>query len=101
MGDYIVRFKETPKLKIADLKKQVPRWKIERISLKITTKVTEKEGKYYAGDILLANSKEKDADDCLAMVKGKKDALLLSGVLSEDDKGSQTLTLLRVQEPKK
>jgi hypothetical protein len=99
-GTYIVRFGEFPKLKMADLTKAVGRYKIGQVKLKTTSKVTEKGGKFYAGSILLANSKEEGAQDLLSGLKGKSGPFLLYGVLSEDAKGNQTLTLQQVSEAK-
>ncbi|MFN3484920.1 MAG: hypothetical protein ACK44W_05490 [Planctomycetota bacterium] len=99
-GTYIVRFGEFPKVKMADLTKAVGRYKIGQVKLKVTSKVTEKDGKFYAGSILLANSKEEGAQDLLSGLKGKSGVFVLYGILSEDAKGGQTLTLQQVTEAK-
>ncbi len=94
VGTYVVSFGDLPRVKMADIRKQVGRYKLEKVALKVTTRVTEKAGKYYAGDAALANPKE---EDLLKEVAAKKSgALVLSGTLTEDDKGMQTLTLSKV-----
>jgi hypothetical protein len=95
-GVYIVSYKETPKVKTADIKSAVTGYKLEKVALKITAKVDDKG---MAGDIALTNSKEKDAEDLVAKAKAVKGDVILSGVLSEDDKGKQTLTLTKVSKP--
>jgi hypothetical protein len=94
VGTYIVTFDAPPKVKIADIKKEIGKYKIEEIRLKITTKA---EGNK-AGDLTLANPKDEDLLKEVAAHKGKM--ILLSGVLSEDDKGNRTLTLSKVTEAK-
>ena len=86
-------YKETPKVKLADVKAAVSGYKLEKVALKITSKVDDKG---MAGDLMLANSKEKDAEDLLAKAKAIKGDAVLSGVLTEDEKGKQTLTLTKV-----
>jgi hypothetical protein len=95
VGTYIVSFEAPPKIKIADIKKEIGKYKIEEIRLKITTKA---EGTK-AGDLTLANPKDGDLLKEVAALKGK--LLVLSGVLSEDDKGNRTLTLSKVAEAAK
>lgn len=94
VGTYIVTFDAIPMVKIADVKKNLGKYKVEEVRLKITTKA---EGKK-VGDLMLANPKDEDLLKEVAALKGKK--VVLSGVLSEDDKGSRTLTLSRVAEAK-
>jgi hypothetical protein len=101
VGVYIVKFDAPPKLKLADVGKSVAKFKVDKVQLKITSKVMEKEGKLYAGDIALANSKEEGAADVLSQIKGKQGPFVLYGVLSEDAKNNQTLTLASATEPKK
>jgi hypothetical protein len=94
VGTYIVTFDAPPKVKIADIKKEIGKYKIEEIRMKITSKA---EGNK-AGDLTLANPKDDDLLKEVAAQKGKM--LVLSGVLSEDDKGNRTLTLSKVAEAK-
>ncbi|MBI3855912.1 MAG: hypothetical protein HY293_09515 [Planctomycetes bacterium] len=91
VGTYIVHFDAPPKVSIADVKKNVGKYKVEEIRLKITVKAPA-EGKQ-VGDLTLAGDDQLKE---LAALKGKM--VVLSGVLSEDDKGKQTLTLSKVAE---
>ena len=97
-GIYIQKFEGNPKVKLADIQKTVGSYKVAKVQATITSKVAEKDGKWTAGTFALANPKD---DDCLKVVAEKKEkTLVLTGVLSEDDKGSQTLTLSKVAEAK-
>jgi len=97
-GVYIIRFGAVPGVKLADIQKEVGSYKVTQVQAKITSKVAEKDGKWWAGTIALANPK---TDDCLKVVAGLKEkTLVLTGVLSEDDKKAQTLTLSKVAEAK-
>lgn len=103
-GSWIVHFEGQPKVALKAISEAVGKYKVEAVKAKITSKVVEKDKGFMAGDIALANGKEKDAPDVLkevaAFVKEKKDTLVLRGVLTEDDKGKQTLVLTRVDEKK-
>jgi hypothetical protein len=97
-GVYIQKFKGNPSVKIAQIQKEVGSYKVTKVQATITSKVAEKDGKWMAGAFALANPKD---DDCLKVVKEKHDkTLLLSGVVTEDDKGNQTITLSKVAEAK-
>lgn len=97
-GVYIQKFKGNPKLKLADIQKEVGTYKVTKVQATITSKVAEKDGKWTAGTFALANPKD---DDCLKVVKEKKEHMLvLTGIISEDDKGNQTLTLSKVADAK-
>ena len=93
-----------PVVKIADVKKELGKFKLEKVAFKITSKVTEKDKQYSAGTFLLKDAPD-DADDCIAKVadflKAKKSMLVLTGLLAEDDKGKQTLELTKVDEVSK
>ena len=91
-GTYIVSFAAAPKVKLADVKKEVGKYKLESTSMKITVVA----GGHTVGDIALANPKDEDLLKALDGLKGKK--VVLSGLLSEDEKGKQTLTLAKVSE---
>lgn len=95
VGTYIVAFEAPPKVKVADVRKELGKYKLEEVRMKITTKAPEG-GKL--GDLTLANPKDEDLLKEVASHKGKK--VLLSGVLTDDDKGNRTLTLSKVTEAK-
>ena len=94
VGTYIVTFDSLPKTKIAEIKKNLGKYKVEEVRLKFTSKV---EGNK-VGDLSLANPKDEDLLKEVSSMHGKK--LVLSGTLSEDDKGNRILTLSRVAEAK-
>jgi hypothetical protein len=93
-GTYVVTFDAPPKVKMADIKKEMGKYKLESVKLKITVVASGAT----AGDIALANPKDDDLLKTVEGQKGKK--VVLSGLLSEDDKGKQTLTLSKVTEAK-
>ena len=91
VGTYIVSFDALPTATVADVKKEIGKYKVEEVRLKITVKAPEGNK---VGDITLAG------DDCLKELKelkGKK--VVLSGVLTDDGKG-RLLTLSKVSEAK-
>lgn len=103
-GVYIVTLNATASPKFAEVKVAVGAYKLEKVGATLTRKVESKAGKYVAGAIALANpldDKGKVKEDVLKevedLLKAKKDNLQISGTLSEDDKGNQTLTLAGVQ----
>ena len=90
VGTYIVEYDAMPKVKIADIKKEVGKYELVKVALKVTAAV---EGNKL-GDITLVNPKDEDLLKEIAANKGAK--LVISGTLEEDAKGAQTLTLSRV-----
>jgi hypothetical protein len=100
-----VKFDAPPAVKLADIKKEIVRGQMGKVEYKITSKVVEKGGEkektYTAGTFLLKDA-AGDADDVLVKVadflKAKKSVLVLTGVLTEDDKGKQTLELTKADE---
>jgi len=84
-----------PVVTMAGIKKEVGKFKVDKVTMKITSKVTEKDKMYFAGTIALADA-AGDADDCI--VKAKKTLLVLTGVLIEDDKGKQKLEMTKCDE---
>ena len=91
VGTYVVVFDAVPKATVADVKKEIGKYKIEEVRLKITTKAPEGNK---VGDLTLAG------DDCLKELKELKGkTVVLSGVLSDDAKG-RLLTLSKVTEAK-
>ena len=95
VGTFVVSFAENPKVKVADIKKELGKFQVVDVKARITAAVTEKDGSSWAGGYRLANPKD---EDLIAKAKGKP--MVLSGMVTEDDKGS-TLTLSKVEEPKK
>ena len=100
VGTYLVSFDAVPAVKMADIKKELGKFKLEKVAFKLTAKVVEKDRKYSAGAFELKGSEEvlaKLAD----FLKAKKSLLVLVGDLSEDEKGKQAITLASVSEPEK
>ena len=95
VATFIVTFDAQPKVKMADIKKEVGKYKLDVVKMKFTTAAPEGAK---VGDLTLANPKDEDLLKEVAGLKGKK--VVLSGVLTEDDKGAQTLTLSKVAEAK-
>jgi hypothetical protein len=92
VATFIVTFDAPPKVKLADVKKEVGKYKLDQVKMKFTTEAPEGAK---VGDLTL---KGDDVLKELAGLKGKK--VVLSGVLTEDDKGAQTLNLSKVAEAK-
>lgn len=99
IGVFLVNFDELPKTKMADIKKVLGNYKLDKVEAKLTSKAVEKDKKWYVGDIALETSKE---GDLLKEVAAKAEQMwVLSGVLTEDDKGNRTLTLAKAEPAKK
>lgn len=90
-GVYIQKFEGNPRVKLADIQKRVGDYKVVKVQARITALAAEQDGKWRAGTFTLANPKEEDWLKVVSEMKGK--TLVLSGAISEDDKGNQTLTL--------
>ena len=97
VGTFIVSFGENPKVKVADIKKELGKFEMVSVKAKVTAAVTEKDGACWAAGYKLANGKD---EDLLATVKGKSAPFVLTGMVTEDATGA-TLTLTKVEEPKK
>ena len=91
VGTYIVTFDAPPKATVADVKKEMGKYKLEEVRLKIT--VTAPEGTKI-GDLTLAG------DECLKELQGLQGKkVVLSGVLTDEGSGRK-LTLTKVAEAK-
>lgn len=91
VGTYIVTFDAVPKATVADVQKEMGKYKLEEVRLKITTAAPEGNK---VGDITLAG--EQGLKE-LKELQGKK--VVLSGVL-RDEGGGRLLTLSKVAEAK-
>jgi hypothetical protein len=87
-----VTFDAPPAHTIAAIKKQVGKYKVDKIAIKLTGKAAEKSGTWYLGVVALKG--EMTAQ--VAELKGK--VITITGVLSEDEKGKQTCELSKVEE---
>jgi hypothetical protein len=92
VATFIVTFDAPPKVKLADVQKEVGKYKLDQVKMKFTT--TAPEGAK-VGDLTLKGDEQLKE---LAGLKGKK--VVLSGVLTEDATGAQTLALSKVAEAK-
>jgi hypothetical protein len=90
VGLFSVTFEKPPLLKPSDVARELGRYKLDRLRAKITAAVELKDGVLWAGGYRL--SKEDVA------VKPAS-TYLLTGVVSEDERGVLTLTLTKA-EPK-
>ena len=87
-------FAAVPKTKMAEIKSVIGKYKLDKVEAKITSKVAQKDGKWQAEDLTLQNPKD---GDLLKEISEKAGAMwVLSGTLTEDDKGNRTLTLSKV-----
>ena len=100
-GNFVVTFEKAPKVGAADLKKVVRGFKLEKIGLRITAKVTKKGEAWLANGLRLTNPRK--GKDLLAKVReyasAGKETLVVAGELVEDKKGSRSLTLSGVSAP--
>jgi len=91
-----VKFDAQPAIPIATVKKEVGKYKVDKIALKLTGKATEKDKAWYMGAITLTG----DMTSKVAELKGK--VIVVTGILSDDEKtNKQSLAVASVEEPKK
>ncbi len=98
-GVFLVKYAAPPALKLSDVKGATGNFTIESVGLKLTGKVTQKKEQYYLGAVELVKGSAEDAWAKLdELFKAKKTTLVVSGILSEDEKKMQKLALLTVAE---
>jgi hypothetical protein len=96
---FLVKYEAAPAIKLADVKAQTGNFAIESVSLKLTGKVTQKKEQYYLGATELVKGTDEEAFKKLGeFITAKKTVLVVSGILSEDPKGKQSLALQTVAE---
>lgn len=81
-----------PTVTMAAIKKEVGKYKVDKVGMKLTGKAVEKSKVWTMGAIALGG----DLISKVAELKGK--VLIVVGTLAEDEKGKQTLTLTSVDE---
>ena len=91
VATYIVKFDAAPKTTVADVRKELGKYKLDEVRMKFTTPAPEGDK---VGDLTLAGD---DGLKELKALQGKK--VVLSGVLTDDAKG-RILTLTKVAEAK-
>ena len=91
VATFQVKFDAPPAVTMAGIKKEVGKYKLEEVRLKITVKAPEGTK---LGDLTLAG------DECLKELQGLQGKkVVLSGVLTDEGKG-RLLTLSKVSEAK-
>ena len=84
-----------PTVTVATIKKEVGKFKVDKVGMKLTGKAVEKNKVWMMGNVGLTG----DMTAQVAELKGK--VLIVVGTLSEDEKGKQSLALTSVEELKK
>ena len=96
VATFQVKFDAPPAVKMADIKKEVGKYKLDKVGMKLTGKAVEKSKVWMIGNVALTG----DMTAQVAELKGK--VIIVTGAMSEDDKGKQSLALASVEEmPKK
>ena len=91
-----MKFDAAPAVTKAAITKEVGKYKVDKIAMKLTGKAVEKNKVWTMGNVGLTG----DMTSKVAELKGK--VLIVVGALSEDEKGRQMLELTSVEElPKK
>lgn len=92
MATFLVKFDAPPAVTSAQIKKEVGKYKVDKIGMKLTGKAVEKNKVWMIGAVALTG----DQTSKVAELKGK--VLIVTGTLSEDEKGKQSLELASVEE---
>lgn len=90
-----MKFEAAPAVTMASIKKEVGKYKLDKVGMKLTGKAVEKNKVWMIGTVALTG----DMTAQVAELKGK--VLIVTGALTEDDKGKQSLALASVEELKK
>ena len=92
MATFLVKFGAPPAVTTAQIKEKVGKYTIDKIGMKLTGKASEKNKVWMLGNVALTG----DMTSKVAELKGK--LIIVTGTLSEDDKGKQSLALASVDE---
>jgi hypothetical protein len=92
VGTYAIKFDAPPAVKMADISKEIGKYKLEKVTQKLTGKAVEKNKAWMLGATTLTG----DMTSKLAELKGK--VVIVVGTLTEDAKGKQCLELSSVEE---
>jgi len=87
-----VKFDAPPTVTTAAIKKEVGKYTVDKIAMKLTGKAVEKNKVWTMGAVTLTG----DMTSKVAELKSK--VLIVIGTLSDDDKGKQSLALTSVEE---
>lgn len=97
VATFIVTFDQPFAGTTADVKKVVGKYKVDKVEVKITARVSLKKDNWYAGKYQLVGS-----DDMLAKLaeykKARKTLLVLYGLLKDEDPKAQKLELTKIAE---
>ena len=77
---------------VAAIKKEVGKFTVDKVGMKLTGKAVEKNKAWTLGAVTLTG----DMTSKVAELKGK--VIIVTGILSEDQKGKQQLALASVEE---
>ncbi len=92
VGTYIVKFDAPPAVKMADIQKEVGKYKLDKVQMKLTGKAVEKKSVWSIGLITLTGDNAAKIAEC------KSKVVIVTGVLTEDAKGKQSLEVATVEE---
>ena len=95
VATFQVKFDAPPAVTMAGIKKEVGKYKVDKVGMKLTGKAVEKSKVWMLGNVALTG----DMTAQVAELKGK--TIIVVGALTEDDKGKQSLALTSVEELKK
>ena len=87
-----MKFDAAPAVTKAAIVKEVGKYKVDKIGMKLTGKAVEKNKIWSIGNVSLTG----DMTSKVAELKGK--SIIVVGALSEDEKGNQSLALTSVEE---
>lgn len=92
MATFIVKYDAPPVVTKAAVQKEVGKYKVDKVALKVTGKPVEKNKVWHIGAFALAGEEAAK----LAELKGK--LVIVVGTLVEDDKGKQSLEVTKFEE---
>lgn len=96
VATFLVKYDAPPVVTKAAIQKEVGKYKLDKVGMKLTGKAVQKKDVWTMGSVALSG----EAAAKLAELKGK--VVIVSGTLNEDEKGKQTIELSSVDElPKK
>lgn len=92
MATFLVKFNAPPAVTKAAIQKEVGKYKVDKVGMKLTGKATLKKDVWYMTNVALKG----DMASQVAEKKGK--VLIVVGTYSEDEKGAKSLELTSVEE---
>ena len=93
IGVFRVIFKAPPTVKIADVKKELGKYKLDKVEFKITGRIKKVRNKFAIGNWLLEGPPGESKDNPMAKIaelqKSRK-ICIIWGLVKEDEKGKQS-----------